>query len=115
MVLDQINVVDGQDVIRVRDQTLPLFYLYPWLVRTNSFDGPKNDHKVLVVQMGSDRICLVVDQIIGQEEVVIKPLGKILNVVPGFSGATITGDGRIALVLDMPSLMNTYASGCSVH
>jgi len=58
---------------------------------------------------------VVVDQIIGQEEVVIKPLGKILNVVPGFSGATITGDGRIALVLDMPSLMNTYASGCSVH
>ena len=115
MALDQINVVDGQDVIRVRDQTLPLFYLHPWLVRTDSFDGPKVEHKVLVIQMGCDRICLVVDQIIGQEEVVIKPLGKILNVVPGFSGATITGDGRIALVLDMPSLMGTYASGCAVH
>ena len=111
----QINVVDGQDVIRIRDQTLPLFYLHPWLVRSNSFDGPKVEHKVLVIQMGGSRLCLVVDHIIGQEEVVIKPLGKILNVVPGFSGATITGDGSIALVLDMPSLMGAYASNCMVH
>ncbi|VAW51226.1 Signal transduction histidine kinase CheA [hydrothermal vent metagenome] len=115
MALDQINVVDGQHVIRVRDQTLPLFYLYPWLVRTGNFDGPKIEHKVLVIQMGSDHICLVVDQIIGQEEVVIKPLSKILNAVPGFSGATITGDGQIALVLDMPSLMGAYGSSCAMH
>lgn len=115
MVPEQIKVVDGQDVIRIRDQTLPLFYLHPWLVRTGTFDGPQIGHKVLVIQMGGSRLCLVVDQIIGQEEVVIKPLGKILNVVPGFSGATITGDGSIALVLDMPGLMGTYAANCSVH
>jgi len=111
----KINVVDGQDVIRIRDQTMPLFYLHPWLVRSGSFDGPKVEHKILVIQMGGTRLCLVVDQIIGQEEVVIKPLGKILNVVPGFSGATITGDGSIALVLDMPGLMGAYASNCMVH
>ncbi len=115
MVPEQINIVDGQEVIRIRDQTLPLFYLHPWLVRSGSFDGPKIEHKVLVIQMGGSRLCLVVDQIIGQEEVVIKPLGKILNVVPGFSGATITGDGNIALVLDMPGLMGAYASNYSVH
>jgi len=115
MVPEQINVVNGQDVIRIRDQTLPLFYLYPWLVRTGTFDGPKIEHKVLVIQMGGSRLCLVVDQIVGQEEVVIKPLGKILNAVPGFSGATITGDGNIALVLDMPGLMGAYASNCLVH
>lgn len=115
MVPEQINVIDGQDVIRIRDQTLPLFYLYPWLVRTGAFAGPKTEHKVLVIQMGGSRLCLVVDQIVGQEEVVIKPLGKILNAVPGFSGATITGDGDIALVLDMPSLMGAYASNCLVH
>jgi len=112
---EKINIVDGQDVIRIRDTTLPLFYLHPWLVRENNFDGPKVGHKVLVIQMGGSRLCLVVDQIIGQEEVVIKPLGKILNDVPGFSGATITGDGGIALVLDMPSLMGEYASNCLVH
>ena len=60
--------------------------------------------------MGGTRFCLVVDRIVGQEEVVIKPLGTMLNATPGFSGATITGDGSIALVLDMPSLMGAYAS-----
>jgi len=110
-----INVVDGQDVIRIRDETLPLYYLHPWLVRSSGFDGPKVQDKVLVIQMGASRLCLVVDKIIGQEEVVIKPLGKSLDNVPGFSGATITGDGTIALVLDMPSLMGQYASNCMVH
>ena len=109
MDLRQINVVDDQDVLRVRGEALPLFYLRPWLVRNNGFDGPSIDHKVIVVQMGSMRFCLVVDQIVGQEEVVIKPLGKMLHAIAGFSGATITGDGSIALVLDMPSLMGAYA------
>lgn len=111
---DQINVVDDQDVIRVRGETLPIFYLYPWLVRDKSFDGPQQDQKIIVVQMGSLRFCLVVDKIVGQEEVVIKPLGAMLTTTPGFSGATITGDGDIALVLDMPGLMNEYAASRAV-
>lgn len=106
----QINIVDSQEVMRVRDKTLPLFYLRPWLVKNDKFDGPTVEHKVIVVQMGSQRFCLVVDNIVGQEEVVIKPLGTMLNKTPGFSGATITGDGSIALVLDVPSLMGTYAT-----
>lgn len=111
---DKINVVDNQEVIGVRGETLPLYYLYPWLVRNASFDGPNVNHKVIVVQMGGFRICLVVDEIIGQEEVVIKPLGTMLNTTPGFSGATITGDGDIALVLDMPGLMNEYSANNAV-
>lgn len=106
----KINVVDEQQVMRVRDEALPLFYLRPWLVRNDNFDGDAEGHKVIVVQMGGTRFCLVVDRIVGQEEVVIKPLGTMLNATPGFSGATITGDGSIALVLDMPSLMGAYAS-----
>jgi two-component system chemotaxis sensor kinase CheA len=51
----------------------------------------------------------VVDQLIGQEEVVIKPLGKMLQGTPGMAGATITGDGRIALILDVPSMLKRYA------
>jgi len=50
-----------------------------------------------------------VDQLIGQEEVVIKPLGAILHGMKGLAGATITGDGRISLILDIPGLMHTYA------
>ena len=71
----------------------------------------ETDQKVIVVQMRNQQFCLVVDHIIGQEEVVIKPLGTMLYSTPGFSGATITGDGGIALILDIPSLMNAYASG----
>ncbi len=51
----------------------------------------------------------VVDQLIGQEEVVIKPLGKMLQGTAGMAGATITGDGTIALILDVPSLLQNYA------
>lgn len=107
---DMINIVDSTEVIRVRGETLPLFYLYPWLVRDSEYNGPDAHQKVIVVKMGSTRFCLVVDKIVGQEEVVIKPLGAMLNTTEGFSGATITGDGNIALVLDMPSLMEKYTS-----
>ncbi len=50
----------------------------------------------------------VVDDLIGQEEVVIKPLGTMLHGTPGLAGATITGDGRIALILDIPGLLSHY-------
>jgi len=112
---DQINVVDGHEVIRVRDNPLPLFYLSPWLVRDEHFSGPETSQKVIVVQMGNRRFCLVVDHIAGQEEVVIKPLGKMLNNTRGFSGATITGDGSIALIIDVPSLLTAYAANSTVY
>jgi len=112
---DQINVVDGHEVIRVRDKPLPLFYLNPWLVQGECFSGPETSQKVIVVQMGNQRFCLVVDHIKGQEEVVIKPLGKMLNNTRGFSGATITGDGSIALIIDVPSLLTEYAANSAVY
>jgi len=63
----------------------------------------------VVVSVGTQRVGIVVDQLIGQEEVVIKPLGKMLQGTPGMAGATITGDGRIALILDVPSMLAYYA------
>ncbi len=106
----QINVVDGQEVIRVRDKPLPLYFLNPWLVNGDNFNGAKASQKVIVIQMGNQRFCLVVDHIAGQEEVVIKPLGSMLCNTQGFAGATITGDGSIALIIDMPGLIAAYAS-----
>jgi two-component system chemotaxis sensor kinase CheA len=64
---------------------------------------------VVIVTVGTQRVGFVVDQLIGQEEVVIKPLGKMLNGTPGMAGATITGDGTIALILDVPSMLLRYA------
>lgn len=64
---------------------------------------------MVIVAVGTKRVGFVVDQLVGQEEVVIKPLGKMLHGTPGMAGATITGDGRIALILDIPSLLQRYA------
>ncbi len=100
------NHVDGQLVVMVRDKPLPLYYLQRWLTPGDDDSGIG---QVVMVHVGSQRVGFVVGQVLGQEEVVIKPLGALLHGLPGFSGATITGDGRIALILDVPSLMKAYA------
>ncbi len=106
--LTRTNVVDGQLVVVVRDKALPLFYLRRWLVAGASYEElPKEGH-VVVVSIGAQRVGFVVDQLIGQEEVVIKPLGALLHGMKGLAGATITGDGRISLILDIPGLMQNY-------
>ncbi|HUH39051.1 MAG TPA: chemotaxis protein CheA, partial [Spongiibacteraceae bacterium] len=109
MDLRRTHVVDGQEVIAVRDKALPLFYLKRWLVPRAGDERDADFAHVVIVTVGTRRIGFVVDQLIGQEEVVIKPLGKMLHGTPGMSGATITGDGRIALILDVPSLLKRYA------
>ena len=109
--LSRTNTVDGQLTIRVRDRALPLFYLRNWLVRDNAYangqDRPQGH--VVVVNVGGVQVGLVVDFLVGQEEVVIKPLGALLQGLQGMAGATITGDGKIALILDVPGLMRKYA------
>ncbi|WP_312929815.1 chemotaxis protein CheA [Stutzerimonas nitrititolerans] len=106
--LSRTNVVDGQEVVIVRDKALPLFYLKRWLVQGASREEQREGH-VVILSVGNQSIGFVVDQLVGQEEVVIKPLGKGLQGTPGISGATITGDGRIALILDVPSMLKRYA------
>ncbi|MCF7533838.1 chemotaxis protein CheA [Pseudomonas petrae] len=107
--LSTTNVVDGQEVVIVRDKALPLFYLKRWLVSSAAHEEQREGH-VVILSVGTQRIGFVVDQLVGQEEVVIKPLGKMLQGTPGMSGATITGDGRIALILDVPSMLKRYAA-----
>ncbi|MBX8553520.1 chemotaxis protein CheA [Pseudomonas cichorii] len=107
--LSTTNVVDGQEVVIVRDKALPLFYLKRWLISSAAHEEQHEGH-VVILSVGTQRIGFVVDQLVGQEEVVIKPLGKMLQGTPGMSGATITGDGRIALILDVPSMLKRYAA-----
>ncbi|MFT5421361.1 MAG: two-component system chemotaxis sensor kinase CheA [Candidatus Endobugula sp.] len=109
MDLKKVNIVDGQECISIREQAVPLFYLKNWLVDgAANFEKPTEAH-VVIVTVGTQRVGFVVDQLIGQEEVVIKPLGKMLHGTPGMAGATITGDGTIALILDVPSMLQRYA------
>ena len=109
MHLDQTNVVDGQLVVRVRDKAVPLFYLREWLAPFRPLtEEERGTGHVVLVHVGSRRVGFVVDDLIGREEVVIKPLGALLHGMPGFAGATITGNGRIALILDVPSLVKKH-------
>lgn len=105
--LTKTNVVDGQECIVVRDNVYPLFYIKDWLVGSRQTDA--DSAHVVIVAVGTQRVGFIVDQLVGQEEVVIKPLGGMLHGTPGMAGATITGDGRIALILDIPSLLQRYA------
>jgi two-component system chemotaxis sensor kinase CheA len=105
--LTKTNVVDGQECVVVRDNVYPLFYIKRWLV--NSYSEDTDSAHVVIVAVGSKRVGFIVDQLVGQEEVVIKPLGDMLHGTAGMAGATITGDGRIALILDIPSLLDRYA------
>lgn len=110
MDLTKAHVVDGQECVTIRQKAIPIFHLKRWLVKTGQPSSMKEAH-VVIVTVGTRKVGFVVDQLIGQEEVVIKPLGKMLHGTPGMAGATITGDGTIALILDVPSLLKRYAGG----
>ncbi|NLR34393.1 chemotaxis protein CheA [Aeromonas hydrophila] len=107
--LKKASMVDGQLTIIVREKAIPLFYLYNWLVRGKHKKSRQDTGHVVIVQIGTQQIGFVVDSLIGQEEVVIKPLDSLLQGTPGMAGATITSDGGIALILDVPSLLKAYA------
>lgn len=107
--INEISVVDGKPVIVIREQALPLLHVGDWLVK--GYDKQKSHSQmahVVVVNVGSQQLGFVVDQLVGQEEVVIKPLGAFLHGTKGLAGATITGNGKIALILDVPGLVMQY-------
>ncbi|MGK0304291.1 MAG: two-component system chemotaxis sensor kinase CheA [Gammaproteobacteria bacterium] len=103
------NTVDGQLTMIVRSKAIPLFYLGEWLAR-GEVNIDKTKGHVVVVQIGTKQLGFVVDALIGQEEVVIKPLDELLQGTPGMAGATITSDGGIALILDVSGLLKRYAA-----
>ena len=114
--LDGIRNVDGQSTIIIRDKAIPLFFLQDWVTRLLPGEDdsalrvhPKVGHVVLVQQGNGSQVAFVVQELIGQEEVVIKPLDSLLHGTPGMAGATVTSDGGIALILDVPNLLRAYA------
>ena len=104
------NIVDGREVVLNRGKAPPVFYLRKWLLNGSEATEPKGEEpQVIMVQVANSLVWLVVDQVIGQEEVVIKPLGAMLHGLPGLAGSTITGDGNIAIILDVQSLLQQFA------
>lgn len=105
----RLSTVDGKPVVVVRDKAVPLFYLRDWLVNGSASDVNDGTEHIVIVTIGNQKVGFVVDYLVGQEEVVIKPLGNMLQGTPGMAGATITGDGKIALILDVPELLRAHA------
>jgi len=102
--------VDGQRMLDLRDQPLPLIELRTWL-------GLPPEHGAattcVVLQSGDARFCLTVDRVRGREEVVIKALPRTLRGLAGYAGASLVGDGRMALILDVDALLRTGLRGSS--
>ncbi len=99
---DDIKSVNGKPVLNLREHILPLLDLGQTFMITKG-DSSEECYVVAVV-IGSQRFGVVVDRLRAQEEVVIKSLGDFLSNVPGVAGATITGDGKVVLILDMADL-----------
>ncbi len=100
---DDIKSVNGQAVLNLRERILPLLNL------AQTFQVPQertsDECYVVVVAIGAQRFGVLVDRLRAQEEVVIKSLGDFLSDVQGVAGATITGDGKVVLILDMAELV----------
>lgn len=102
----EITIMEDTEVMYLRGKTVPIFRLAT-LFSLQSDTAVKNaDFFVVIVNTGTQKIGLMVDALIGQEEVVIKPLADYLHEQNCFSGATIIGDGRISLILDVYELVN---------
>ncbi|HDR46546.1 MAG TPA: chemotaxis protein CheA, partial [Geoalkalibacter subterraneus] len=92
----------GRDLVRVRDQLVPYLPLRCWF----AIEGERPDiEQVVITKVNGHRVGLVVDHVIGEHQTVIKSLGRMYRDVEGISGATILGDGTVALIMDVPHLV----------
>ncbi len=98
-----LKFVENKEVINLRGSVLPLIRLND-VLDTNSTKDPEEDMVVVIARKGDQLAGLVIDELMGQQEIVIKPLGKYTNKCKLISGATILGDGEIALILDTNSI-----------
>ncbi|MGN1188175.1 MAG: chemotaxis protein CheA, partial [Lachnospiraceae bacterium] len=101
---DDIKYVNSKEVIHLRDMVIPIIRLGK-LLDVESTEEDKENMTVVIVRKGDKRAGIVVDSLIGQMEIVIKSLGSYINVNKMISGATILGDGDIALIIDANTLV----------
>jgi two-component system chemotaxis sensor kinase CheA len=101
---EEIKTVGGLPMVKLRGNTLPLISLQEKF-ELPPLETPSNEVFVVVVGFGDKALGIIVDELRGQQEVVIKSLGDLLSNLPGIAGATILGDGKVTLILDIGSLM----------
>ncbi len=101
---EDIKLIQNKEVTLLRGEVLPLMWLRDALGVPGERSNEEEEEAVVVVRMADRRVGIVVDELVGQQEIVIKSLGKFLKGIQGLAGATILGDGRVALILDVSSL-----------
>lgn len=106
---DEIYTVDGKSVLRLRDEVLSLVRLSD-IFKVDAILESNSDVYVVIIGLADQKIGVIVDYLIGQEEVVIKSLGYYLKNTRGIAGATVRGDGKITLIVDMGAMMDMAKS-----
>ncbi|WP_459978417.1 hybrid sensor histidine kinase/response regulator [Nautilia lithotrophica] len=104
IVEEDIYTIEGKSVLKLREEVLPLVNMAD-IFEIEKVLEPEKYLYVVILGLGATKIGLIVDRFIGQEEIVIKSLGEFLKGIPGIAGATIRGDGRVTLIIDVGSLM----------
>ncbi len=104
------SIVGEGEVVNVRGRVLPIVRLYEVLAVTPRVTDPTQS-LLVIVENGRKQVALLVDELVGQHQVVIKSLEANYQRVDGVSGATIMGDGRVALILDVPGLVRMASGG----
>jgi two-component system chemotaxis sensor kinase CheA len=102
---DEIYTVEGRSVMRLRDEVLSLVHIGDIFEVERILDASEHAY-VVVLGLGTSKLGLIVDNLVGQEEIVIKSLGDYLKGIEGIAGATIRGDGGVTLICDVVALMD---------
>ena len=110
----QISLVEGNEVIRVRETVLPILYL-DQLLNVRPQPTPEPARYIVIVSLTGRSIGLVVSKLLGQEETVVKPLGRTLSKVKYLAGATLRGDGRVSLILDVNQFFDPASRAAGVQ
>lgn len=108
--VQDIRFVQGKEVCMFRGQALPLVRLHHKLNIKEDEEKTKKGLFVVIVGLADKRVCLVVDQTIGNQEIVIKSLGSYIGNIPYIAGSTILGDGHVAHILDVGSIAREVES-----
>lgn len=101
----EIKTISGEEVIFLREKTLPIVYLSS-VFNIEEYEKMDKKLNIVVLGIGANRVGLVIDEMYGKQEIVIKPLGKYLGKVEGITGTTILGDGTIIMILDSGLIAN---------
>ncbi len=103
--MDEIYTIEGKNVLKLRDEVLSLVRLSDLFGVDEVFDNGEHAY-VVVIGLAESKLGIVVDGLVGQEEIVIKSMGDYLKGIEGIAGATIRGDGGVTLITDVAAMMN---------